>query len=88
MRLIYWSIDTKDYEKTITDSVSHVKSQLSKMFRKNSHYYKSAILLSHDYKFDEGMMDNLIDEFENRGLKMCTPADCLGPVLYYVNEDD
>jgi hypothetical protein len=88
MKLIFWSVDTKDFEKSVSDSLRYVRSQLSKMFGKKNQYYDSVILLSHDYKFEAATMDKMIREFENQGLEMCTPVECFGPKIYYVNEDD
>ena len=88
MKLIYWSVDTKDFEKSASDSIENVKLQLSKMFEKRDKYYESVILLSHDFKFEKKTMNKMVDEFKDRGLEMCTPVECFGPKLYYVNEDD
>lgn len=89
MMIIFWNLDTKDYESENGEILPLVVGDMEKVLAEESEYYQSFISLQHDAHFDEDVQDALISEYEKRNLQIVSAWECFSfRKLYYVNDDD
>lgn len=89
MLIVFWNLDTKDYEQDNEDVLPLVSENMEKVLADDSKYYRSFISLQHDANFEEELQDSLISEYKKRNLQFVTAWECFNHrKLYYVLESD